>query len=475
MRMTKQGLGRARTGRALGRAALAALAPLAAFAAGTAAAQDFGAFDGDAIVAIPIEPDERPYRPEIPQPAEVEPPPAAPEEMPAPEEEEDAVELDPVQRAVESLRTPLTSRGIVPELSLTADWGKNLRGGASTNGEAFTHLVNLSITLDTETAFGLRGGTAFVNFQHQDGESASVDAGDFQEVSNIVADGRTQVSELWYEQRLADDRVRLKVGKIDAGGEFGYAQNAGEFLNASMSWTATNVVMPTYPDPAFGVLGLGTAAFVKPVDGVYFGGGVFDGALAEGVPTGSRGPKTLFGEPADLYLIGEGGLLWEAPEGVRLGVGRLALGAWHHTGSFQRFDDGTTESGTSGYYVILDQVLWRENPADAEDAQGVGAFAMYDGTDGEVAEVEHHLSAGMAWTGAIPTRDADVVGTGVTYAHFSDDAGFAGDGETTIEAFYRVQVTPWFSIKPDLQYILDPSGGDVDDALVAQLRAELFF
>jgi porin len=111
---------------------------------------------------------------------------------------------------------------------------------------------------------------------------------------------------------------------------------------------------------------------------------------------------------------------------------------------------------------------------DEDDAQGVGVFVIYDTADADVFEIDHHLGAGVAWTGAIDGRDADVVGLGVSWVHFSDDAGFDGDSETAIEAFYRVQLSPYFSVKPDLQYIHDPSGSE-DDALVASVRLELTF
>jgi porin len=208
------------------------------------------------------------------------------------------------------------------------------------------------------------------------------------------------------------------------------------------------------------------------VEGVYVTAGAFDGAMQEGVPTGSRGPDTLFGPPSDTYLAAEAGLTWTGGDAGR--VGRLAVGAWHHTGTFDRLAGGTRD-GASGGYVVLDQTLFRENADAEDDAQGLGAFAVLDAADDDVFEVDHHVAAGLAWTGLLDGRDADVVGLGATWVHFSADAGFPGDGELAIETFYRLQLTPWFSVKPDLQYIVNPSGGAADDALVATLRLEAAF
>ena len=46
--------------------------------------------------------------------------------------------------------------------------------------------------------------------------------------------------------------------------------------------------------------------------------------------------------------------------------------------------------------------------------------------------------------------------------------------ETAIEAFYKYQLTEFMSVKPDLQYIVNP-GGAGRDAIVAGVRLEISF
>lgn len=48
--------------------------------------------------------------------------------------------------------------------------------------------------------------------------------------------------------------------------------------------------------------------------------------------------------------------------------------------------------------------------------------------------------------------------------------------ETALELFYKAQITPWLTLKPDLQYIVN-SGGDssLGDTLVGTLRVEVAF
>lgn len=217
---------------------------------------------------------------------------------------------------------------------------------------------------------------------------------------------------------------------------------------------------------------MGMDLFVYPTSFFHLGAGVFDGALQEGIRTGAHGPRTLFGPPADLYLIGEVGFHWNDRSKAYPGV--LRVGAWHHTGTFDRFDGGTND-GSTGYYAIIEQKLWRENPDDEDDAQGFAGFAEYDYAEPDITEIEHHLSAGVTWTGAIASRDDDVIGLGFTAVRFSasDRAGFEEDYEVSLETFFKVQITPNLSLKPDVQYIIDPGGADLDNALVVTLRLDL--
>jgi porin len=146
---------------------------------------------------------------------------------------------------------------------------------------------------------------------------------------------------------------------------------------------------------------------------------------------------------------------------------------WHHTGGFATFAGGA-EDGTTGFYIVLDQQLHAE---DAGGDQGLFFFAQYGYADAEVSAVEHHLGAGVQWVGLIPGRDTDVAGLMASYAALSDEAGagFTDDAETAVELFYKAQITPWLSLKPDIQYISNPGGAGLDDAWVATLRLELVF
>lgn len=359
----------------------------------------------------------------------------------------------------------LDDHGISFQASMTMDWTTFPVGGVGNNSSALRELLNANITLDTDRLMGWKGGTFFANFQQQTGENGSADAGDLQPISNIDADGRTQLSELWFEQAFGD-RIRVKVGKIDANADFAHTPDADEFINNSFAAQPVILGFPTYPDPAMGL-----TLFVNPTEKTYLGAGVFDGSTLAGHRTGDIGPAGFFHGASHLFYIGEAGIDWTAPRQLD---GRFSVGLWHDTSDFDRFNGGSDSSST-GPYVMLDQQLWRENPSDKDDHQGIGLFAKYGYADPNVSAITHNIAAGMAWTGPIPGRDDDVFGLGVSWAGLSDHAGLTQSNETVYEMFYRLRLTTWFSIKPDLQYITHPAAGADGDTLAATVRMVIDF
>jgi porin len=360
-------------------------------------------------------------------------------------------------------RPRLEDRGITVNSTLEANVGRTFTGGLDTASGAGSYLFNLTLSVDTAKLGLWSGGTFYVDGRVEDGKRDSLD-GAFQATSRVYQPRRVQVSELWYEQKVLGDTVRFKAGKIDANTEFAHADNAAEFVNAGFSFSPTIADFPTDPDPATGLV-----AFAYPTEHTYLGYGVFDGALHDGIATGSRGPATLFGPPAGLFMIGEAGLKWTTASRLD---GRLGVGGWGQTGTFHQFAGGD-ERGTAGAYLTGDQCLWRAHPDVIDDKQGVAAFLMLGEADAAVSQARFHLASGVTWTGPFASRPADVVGLGETWVRFGDDPALARghSNEWAIECFYKAQVTPWLTCKPDLGFVRHPGGAaGVPDAVEGSVQ-----
>ena len=91
--------------------------------------------------------------------------------------------------------------------------------------------------------------------------------------------------------------------------------------------------------------------------------------------------------------------------------------------------------------------------------------------------IQQFYSLGVGGKGIIPERDNDRFGLGYYYVKLSDDlpSSLGLDSEQGIEFFYNIAITPALTITPDIQYIIDPGGGQHDDALVAGIRMQMSF
>ncbi len=364
------------------------------------------------------------------------------------------------------LREGLARRGVEVGLVLQGDPSANLTGGLR-QGTAMRVPLQAALDVDTGLLVGWRGGRLHLGVQALEGRNASeLLVGDLQGFDNVDSRRFRQVSELWLEQRLLRNRLRLKLGKADANADFARVFASGEFLNSSAGYSPTIQGFPSYPDPATGV-----SLLASPTGWLSLGAGVYDGATHEGCHgrTGNRGPGTLFGAPDALFAVGELGIRY-APGGR---PGRLGAGSWRHTGTFEG-EGGAMRRGTSGFYALLEQRILQE-PAD--ESQGLDAFAQFGVSDGRWSDVERHASLGLAATGALPGRDRDVLGLMLTSVVASTRRPTASDlrRESVLELYYGVALRPWLMVKPDLQYIKNPGAGAAKDALVGTLRVTLAF
>lgn len=376
------------------------------------------------------------------------------------------------------LRTDLEDHGITIDGHALLEWTAVLDGGVRRQG-SLRNLVSFDLDVDLEKLIGLPRTSAFLQFAYVNPESGgSRDTGDIQVHSNIEADVQlNDIFELWIEHRAWEDRLRLKVGKIDANSEFAFAEVAGDFSHSSAGLSPTVFAMPTYPDSA---MGFNLFAEVLRDDendlSLTLGYAIYDGALAvDGVPTGRRGPASFFDDEFsdDHIHFGQLELLWNTDELRSASRGRASLGIWHHDGDFARFDGGM-ECGTTGFFLTVEQRLTTFGP---DEAGSLIAFLQAGLADDAVSDVGGHLAGGLVIEAPFEDRPADRAGIYASWAALSDEpmAGFSED-EIAFDLYYRFQLTPWSFVQPELMFIANPGGGGtLDDAWLFGLRFGIDF
>lgn len=357
--------------------------------------------------------------------------------------------------------------GVEVNGSWIGEYNTVLSGGIDQQG-GVRHLLTIDATIDLESLLGLERTTVFAQLLHAEPGTGggSADAGDLQVFSNIEIDRSfTAIHELWIEHEIETANLRIKAGKVDANSEFAAVDMLAGFSNSSAGFSPTIFALPSYPDPAFSL-----NAFWSPSDSLTLKYGFYDGALgADGVLTGSRGPGSFFGDDRsnDWFHIAQADLRWGQHNG-----GGLSLGAWYHTGTFDRFD-GAPGQSTGGLFATAHQTLWRDTGSDRTIELGL----QYAWSDPEISEIEHHAGIGLVAHAPIPSRSNDEAGLYLSWIDLSDEpgAGFARN-ETAIDLYYAIALHPNATLRPEVQYILNPSGDPMlDDALVLGVRLELSF
>ena len=369
-----------------------------------------------------------------------------------------ALALAPVddEPPAESAGQGVARGGITLDAAWYQDALRVVSGGAE-RGWARSRLAEVIVGFDLHELAGMEGASAEVSGYATGGRGTTAAAGDIQTASNIEGPRRGILASAWFEQLLGGESLRLRLGKFDANSEFAVVEHAGDFLNSSFGYSPTVLPMPTFPDPAWGA----TAEW-RVLDGLSLKVGAFDGATQQGRDTGTHGVSSVWDAPSASFTAVELATRWGEDH-----AGRLALGHWRHDGHFPRFDSGV-DRGTDGSYLVLEQELWSRSGAERR-RESLAAFLQLGRADADLAAMRAHLGGGLLWDGLLPGH---AVGLGATRVDLSDrpGAGFGADHELAIEGFWRWQVSPRWELKPDVQYIVHPGGGALDDTLIAGAR-----
>lgn len=385
------------------------------------------------------------------------------------------------------LRNELAEKGITFELDLSQLAHFNFRGGKSTNnGFRYSGSVDYTITLDTGRMGWWPAGQLLLKGETQFGQSLNGKVGSIMapNTAGLFPNPDTQqttLTDVVFTQFFSE-HFGISLGKIDfRGGDsnvFAHSEKT-QFMNLAL--LANPVLLSLAPYTA-----LNATLIFRPTDWLIT---TFTALDSFGTPT-TTGFDTAFHSPEGTAFLNE----WDftiKPFGLE---GHQRFGVVYSTKDFLQLDQDQrlggpirllralrsvmsnpqTKPDDWALYYNFDQYLYTEK----DDAtQGLGIFGRIGWSTGEANPIEGFYSIGLGGKGIITERDHDTFGLGYYYMDMSDNlASFISlDTEQGIEFFYNIEVTPWWHITPDLQYIIDPGGGAYDDAFVFGIRTVMIF
>jgi porin len=357
-------------------------------------------------------------------------------------------------------RSALADRGVAIDVFYASDLF-TARGQTAALGH-----VDAAVTLDSQKLGGWDGGTLYALVQNNHGSGINQSVGSAQPVTNLEAEPYTQLTELFVEHSLFDHAVRIRIGKQDANRDFGTPRFGGNFINNNFG------MFPNVPLPSYPTTGLGAIAIVQPVDWL-----VGKAAIYEGSPMiGGLGLTTAFRDGAGYAVAASGAVSHRFGRDARDG-GTTSAGGWRQTGEFPALDETggaapQTFDRTAGVFVQHDERIYL-HPDDASDPRGLTAILRVSWAPPDRSPIARYAGGSLAWHGIGPRRN-DTVGVGAcSYTVAGLLGGRPGRStESFVEAFYKLRLTAFASVQPDVQWFHHP-GGDGANALVAGVRLKL--
>jgi porin len=323
--------------------------------------------------------------------------------------------------------SPVKFGGVV---TLGGNWlaSGGLRPGATTGD----FVLGLGTDIDAERLLHIPGGEFFTSGIVYEGADSNGRVGSVQVYDNLAPPKdfhRLELYELWWRQRLFEDKLIAKIGKINAGGEFGQVLIPAPTAESNMrDWTVsdllytpsglitTNFKMPIYPNPAWGV-----AMSFLPTKNFYASYGLFDGNGARGEQTGVKvGPEFN----SYKFHIGEAGYAWRL--GNQGKPGRFAAGIWRQTGDLatgtltSEKNAAVMTNGATGYYAFGYQRLWYRHPGT--DPSGLIGFTQFGHSDSHSNTANWYAGGGLTALGLVPCRPSDTTGVGIAWSKLNSDA-----------------------------------------------------
>jgi porin len=371
-------------------------------------------------------------------------------------------------------RPIISDRGIDFTATYTAQvWG-NVTGGLEQNA-AYFGLLQFGLDIDLEKVVGWKGASFNTTWIWMMGDQITTPfVGSNFAVSGIEAPRGFRALDLWLQQKFFGDKLTLRAGMFNADRDFTLSEYSAFFLNSAFGWPVVydgrSGGEPSYPYATPGLY-----AAWQPAEGWIFQTAVMQGAAY------SQNANFYWNiNRADgLMFLGESIYSWRKAELP----GTAKLGAVFQAGDLDvAGSEGEYAWGGVFYYAILDQSLYVEPESTEDTPQGLGGFLRGGfSAPQRSSSLGFFAQSGLVYDGLLPGRDDDSIGLAFGWNQESHGEASTLTGsnrglEMVFEVSYQAQLSPWLSVQPDLQYIIQPGGSTaIPNALVIGVSVGLDF
>ena len=378
---------------------------------------------------------------------------------------------------------PATSGAYELSLLYTGEAWDNVSGGLKI-GPSYMYNIDGRFTVDTEKAFGLKGGQFYAEAFYNNAVSTTESfVGAIASISPIDTGADAPMGrlyQLYYDQNFGKTDIRF--GIYDLESEFGSTKPMSLFLGTNLTWNTAfdqSGLIPSNVPVGPGNFPYTPLALRLRQD---LGGNLsLQFVVADGVadnPNDLTDPvDVVFAKKYGALMIGEADYTPDKHT-------KIMLGAWHLTsqlpvwGEFEA--DGSQKMiwGQSGAYLGATARLYSPG-----GRRGLDAFFTYGISTPQSTNVERSLNVGFTYTGLLETRPDDKFGAVVNFNRansgwqimMAQQGEPIGETETSFEVTYRAKINDYVTVQPNVQYVVHPAyafSSTTKDALVVGVHFE---
>lgn len=384
------------------------------------------------------------------------------------------------------LRHQLDEQGIKFTGDYSGETAYNANGGQHRSAR-YSQNIKLGVQLDLGKLYGLHNGDKIqLTINDRRGNSASEDlVGNRLPIQENYGGLYTRLTELSYERTLFTPALNLKLGYMAMGNDLGGLDSGilCNFMNAGFCGHPLNMSggsgWTNYPNAHLGARvkydfspawQLRVAAFnVDPQSN------------GNSSRAWHLGPKHTTGTVVPIELVYRHAS--DLP-------GEYKLGYYYDSSNVQRIGSAKYVSGRGGHYLLVDQALWN---SQASEGRTLHAFGQYSAASKAASPFSRWYGAGLVLYKPFASRPRDTVALGygravpnprsrdvLQQAAQAQDSALPNldSAEQLLELSYGYQATPWLTLRPDVQYIIEPgafAAKQIDNALILGLQVKATF
>ncbi|WKW50125.1 carbohydrate porin [Rhodomicrobium lacus] len=381
-------------------------------------------------------------------------------------------------------RSKLVSEGITFRGDYVSETMGVVSGGLD-QGFRYSQQVRLGADFDMAKLANWTDGRFHVTLNDRMGRGTSSElAGNRFPIQENYGGQWTRITEASFDQNILDGKVNYKLGYFPMGNDFGMTQLLTNFVNAAFCAhplaQSANTGWYNYPNARWSA-----EVTYKVTPEVYVRTGLFQVNPSLGLEKNAFNP----------FAEGTMGTLLPVEVAYEPGKGTAYPG--HYKVGYVYDNSNVKELGLSDYigqrqgtYIMIDQKI---TTVAGDDSRGLSVFAQYMWSNPETAVLRDWWSAGLVYQGVFDSRPKDVLAFGYVQASVNEQllenarikaaatTGAFSDftlAEKALELSYTYQINKWASIRPDVQYIMDPGSfyfKHIDDVVAVGMQLKVVF